>query len=158
MDIAGDTITVPDVKTPTGQQKTRKVFILTPEAAAAVDYLLALPVEAHNRFYPLTVDTRYVNTILSSLGHNEGVAVRDRVNRISLYTLRHSFATHMLDEGADIRQVQGALGHDNLNSTMVYLHASNKAGREGQEILAAGLAKSDKPELRAINGGNHANI
>jgi len=156
MDISGDTITVPNVKTPTGVQKTRKVFILTDEAAEAVLTLLMLPVEDHDRFYPLTVDTRYVNGVLSSLGHNVGVASRDRVNRISLYTLRHSYATHMLEEGADIHQVQAAMGHDNLNSTMVYLHASNKAGREGQEILAAGLAKTGKPELRAINGGNHA--
>ena len=157
MDISIDdyeyTITVPDVKTPTGQQKTRRVFALTHDSVDALEYLLALPVEAHDRFYPVNVDTRYVNRVLSSLGHNENVAVRDRVNRISLYTLRHSFATHMLDEGADIRQVQAAMGHDNLNSTMVYLHTSNKAGREGTEILAAALAKTGKPELRAINGG-----
>ena len=153
MDISGDTITVPNVKTPTGQQKTRRVFVLTDQAVAAVAYLMSLPVEVYDRFYPLTVDTRYVNTILSSLGHNENVSVRDRVNRISLYTLRHSYATHMLEEGADIHQVQAAMGHDNLNSTMVYLHASNKAGREGQEILAAALNRTGKPELRAINGG-----
>ena len=154
MDVSGDTITVPDVKTPTGQQKTRKVFLLTPEAKAAGEYLQGLPVEAHQRFFPKTIDTRYVNRIITGLGHNVNVSVRDRVNRISLYTLRHSFATHMLDEGADIRQVQAAMGHDNLASTMVYLHTSNKAGREGTQILADGLAGAGKPELRIINGGN----
>jgi integrase len=61
----------------------------------------------------------------------------------------------MLEAGADIGQVQAAMGHDNLNSTMVYLHASNKAGREGAQILADSLAVAGKPELRMIKGGNH---
>jgi integrase len=155
MDISNYTITVPDVKTPTGHTKTRQVFALSPEATEAIDYLLSLPVENHERFYPLSVDSRYVNRIISSVGHNEGIDPQDRTNRISLYTLRHSFATHMLEAGADIGQVQAAMGHDNLNSTMVYLHASNKAGREGAQILADSLAVAGKPELRMIKGGNH---
>ena len=59
----------------------------------------------------------------------------------------------MLEAGADIKQVQAAMGHDDLQSTMVYLHASNKAGRVGQEILDAELDKQNTPNLRVMTGG-----
>ena len=153
MDIVIDTIIVPDVKTPTGQAKTRRLFIRSQMVREAVDYLLGLPVLRHERFFPRYVDHRFVRNVFASLGHNVKVDPKDTVNRISLYTLRHCYATHMLEAGADIKQVQAAMGHDSLQSTMVYLHASNKAGREGQEILDAVLDKTDKPNLRVMQGG-----
>jgi site-specific recombinase XerD len=146
-------ILVPDVKNPNGQAKTRKLFLNSTMVKRAVEYLLGLPVLRHERFFPKYVDHRYVENVFASLGHNVKVDPKDTVNRISLYTLRHCYATHMLEAGADIKQVQAAMGHDNLQSTMVYLHASNMAGKEGQEILDAVLDKPDKPDLRVMNGG-----
>ena len=59
----------------------------------------------------------------------EAVSKSGITKRASSHTFRHSFATHLLADGYDIRTVQELLGHKDVKTTMIYTHVLNRGGK-----------------------------
>ncbi|MDR9419809.1 integron integrase [Gracilimonas sp.] len=74
----------------------------------------------HHRYH---ISNRFVQRRLKRAAHSAGIN-----KKVTCHTLRHSFATHLLQNGYDIRTVQELLGHKNLKTTMIYTHVINKGG------------------------------
>ena len=102
---------------------------LFPSRELAVD-----PVTGTHRRHHV-VDTTFQRII------RRGAAAAKIDKRVTPHVLRHSFATHMLESGVDIRTVQDLLGHESVETTQIYLHVMQKPGmgvRSPLDELGAG--------------------
>ncbi|MFC2034253.1 site-specific tyrosine recombinase/integron integrase [Chloroflexota bacterium] len=114
--------------------KERMVLIGEPAAIALSSYIKEGRVELSSKrsddalflnHYGGRLTERSVQLILRKYANMVGID-----KRVYPHMLRHTFATHLLDGGADLRVVQELLGHANLSSTQIYTHVSKKQAKK----------------------------
>ncbi len=117
-----------------GKGKKERIAPLGSKAVDAIDHYLAIRTQ-HLR--DAESGALFVNRTGKRLSDR---SIRRKLNRylkqvgipthISPHSLRHSFATHMLNAGADLRSVQELLGHENLSTTQIYTHLTTRRLKE----------------------------
>ena len=106
-----------------GKGDKERVVPVGEVAVAAIDAYLALRARPQG---PLFANRRGGRLTARSVGRIVGKKAREAGagRRVTPHTLRHTFATHMLGEGADLRLIQELLGHSRLSTTQRYTHVS----------------------------------
>jgi integrase/recombinase XerC len=114
-----------DYRNSNGERRQRSIYLGRPrtmgraEALRRFRKLVPNPDEGHRRKKPHPITRTHVSAIFKVTAFHAGLA------GVTSHNLRHSFATHMLDNGADIRHVQELLGHISLASTNQYAHLAS---------------------------------
>lgn len=142
LDLAGERARV------RGKGRKERIVVVGSHARRALDEYLHDP--ARPRPKPAAKDAVFLNPrggrlTTRSLGRivERAVLAAGLGRRTTPHTLRHSFATHLLDRGCDLRSVQGLLGHAHLATTQIYTHVSIEKLREVYEKAHPRSGKTD---------------
>lgn len=102
--------------------------------------------DAHGRGHRWHTDKAALDRSIRAAAARAGL-----VKRVSAHTLRHSFATHLLEAGYDIRQAQTLLGHASVTTTMIYTHVMNRPAISVTSPLdRLGTRNGDAPDAPKI--------
>lgn len=120
-----------------GKGKKPRIVFLSRRAAEFIENYLK---ERHDQFKPLFINNLKANILEDEKRRLTTVSLENLVRKYALkagiikkvtpHTLRHSYATELLINGADIRSVQEMLGHSSITTTQIYTHVTDKKLRE----------------------------
>lgn len=107
-----------------GKGSKLRVVFLSDSAIKAIEAYLEKRTDIEPELFPFTVRT--VQRIVRKYAIKSGIVGK----KVSPHSLRHSYATDLLRNGADIRSVQTMLGHSSITTTQIYTHVTDKQLRE----------------------------
>jgi len=107
-----------------GKGKKDRIFIISEKLTQEIEQYMKGQQEQNYSYLlskekPLT--PRNIQKIIKLAAKKAGIN-----KKVTPHTLRHSYATHLLEAGTDIRKIQALLGHENLNTTQIYTHISTE--------------------------------
>jgi site-specific recombinase XerD len=104
-------------------EKVRVVFLTDTAKQAIKEYLKSIDSIISHRLFDLT--PRSIERLVRYYAVKAGIS-----KKVTPHVIRHSFATDLLSNGADLRSVQALLGHANISTTQIYTHVTDKHLRE----------------------------
>lgn len=135
----------------------KRMMIHVHRGKGAKDRYVPLPEESYRLLRRYWTTHRHPTLIFPALGrgHNEGGTARNPMaissvqgafrearfaasivkRQVSVHTLRHCYATHLLEDGVNPRIVQRYMGHSNLETTMMYFHLTQKGTEDAYKII-----------------------
>ncbi|MCB0279383.1 MAG: tyrosine-type recombinase/integrase [Calditrichaeota bacterium] len=120
MDLKNDTIKV------TGKGSKDRIIPIGDQAKAAIQKYMTFrdELESREKFLFLTNKGKQLYPVFVQRLVKQSFSEFSGTSAKSPHLLRHSYATHMLDNGADLRSIKDLLGHENLSTTQIYTHVS----------------------------------
>ncbi len=111
----------------TGKGNKQRLVPLSPESIRLIrEYL---PIRERLKIKPDSSDILFLNRrggmmtrVMVFYVIRDSAAAAGIIKRVSPHTLRHSFATHLLEGGANLRAIQEMLGHESISTTEIYIH------------------------------------